>query len=183
MQPIGPLMHEHRLIERMLAVLNKERERMSRDQTPDSQLIEQAVDFFRTYADRCHHGKEEDILFRELKNKNLSPELQTIMEELIQEHVQGRRMVKELDDANLRLVRNRDVGAIRDMEAAISELLTHYPRHIEKEDKRFFFPVMELFSRQEMADMLEEYEEFEKELLHHKYQDLVQAWEKDAGLA
>jgi hemerythrin-like domain-containing protein len=35
-------------------------------------FIDTAVDFIRTYADRCHHGKEEDILFRNLAKKKTS---------------------------------------------------------------------------------------------------------------
>ena len=32
----------------------------------DPVFIDTAVDFIRTYADRCHHGKEEDLLFKAL---------------------------------------------------------------------------------------------------------------------
>jgi len=38
----------------------------------DTAFIDTAVDFIRTYADRCHHGKEEDIRFRELKKKPIA---------------------------------------------------------------------------------------------------------------
>ena len=33
-------------------------------------FITAAVDFFRTYADRFHHGKEEGILFRSYRKRN-----------------------------------------------------------------------------------------------------------------
>ena len=60
-----------------------------------------AVDLIRTYADRTHHGKEEDILFRELAKKQLSQEHQKTMNELVEDHVSGRRMVTSLVNANL----------------------------------------------------------------------------------
>jgi len=45
--------------------------------------------------------------------------------------------------------------------------------HIEKEDKRFFHPIMNYFSRQEMDAMLQEFEEFDRKVIHEKYADLV----------
>ena len=69
MKPIGALMIEHRLIERMIELMRLERESMSKHAKADTHFIEHAVDFIRTYADKCHHGKEEDILFRQLMDK------------------------------------------------------------------------------------------------------------------
>ena len=66
MLPIGLLMREHRRIERMVEGLRGERESVRRG-VVDPVFIDNAVDFFRTYADRTHHGKEEDILFRDLE--------------------------------------------------------------------------------------------------------------------
>ena len=64
MKPIGPLMREHRLIERMVAVLSKEITKLENRGEPDLHLLMTAVDFFRIYADRTRHGKEEDILLK-----------------------------------------------------------------------------------------------------------------------
>ncbi len=34
--------------------------------------MDMIMDLIRTYADRCHHGKEEEILFKTLNAKDLS---------------------------------------------------------------------------------------------------------------
>jgi len=86
MMPIGPLMIEHRLIERMIEVMKRQLQRWETEGKADSSFIETAVDFIRTYADRCHHGKEEDILFRDLSKKPVSSDHRRIMEELREEH-------------------------------------------------------------------------------------------------
>ncbi|MCK9393122.1 MAG: hypothetical protein M0Q01_16315, partial [Syntrophales bacterium] len=91
MKPIGPLMWEHRLIEKMLQVVTKEAEEMERTRRVNPVFIDTAVDFIRIYGDRTHHGKEEEILFRELVKKKLTPEHARIMDELIQEHVYARK--------------------------------------------------------------------------------------------
>jgi len=71
MMPAGPLMIEHRLIERMIKLMEKEIAHMKKENRADIVFIDAAVDFIRTYADRCHHGKEEDILFRDLAKKKI----------------------------------------------------------------------------------------------------------------
>lgn len=57
MLPIGPLMREHRLTERMVEVIKSELTKINEQKELDPAFIDVAVDFFRTCADRCHHGK------------------------------------------------------------------------------------------------------------------------------
>jgi hemerythrin-like domain-containing protein len=63
-------------------------------------FVETIVDFIKTYADRTHHGKEEDILFIELAQKKLDDDNLRIMKELIDEHKQARAKVKEIVELN-----------------------------------------------------------------------------------
>jgi len=72
-------MVEHRLIERMIAVIHRELGRMESENKVDPLFVDTAVDFVRTYADRTHHGKEEYILFRDLNKKDLSPHDRQVM--------------------------------------------------------------------------------------------------------
>lgn len=62
MKPRGLLMIEHRLIEKMLKAVEKEIGKIRGSMNINPIFIDTAVDFIRTYADRTHHGKEEDIL-------------------------------------------------------------------------------------------------------------------------
>ena len=61
MKPIGPLMIEHRLIERIVDLLKRNLVKIKETTQVSYIFIDAAVDFFRTYADRTHHGKEEDV--------------------------------------------------------------------------------------------------------------------------
>jgi len=61
------------------------------------------------------------------------------------------------------------------------DLLHFYPNHIEKEDKHFFHPVMDFFTREEMDAMPEEYDAFEKESLHEKYNGMIEDFERKKG--
>lgn len=82
MLPIGPLMIEHRLIERMVDLLEKEALKIRDTKRLDMIFINAAIDFFRFYADRTHHGKEEDILFTELLKRKLSSTDKALIESL-----------------------------------------------------------------------------------------------------
>ena len=177
MQARGPLMIEHRLIERMLAVLEDVVAGIEFRKEVDPVLVDEAVDFIRVYADRTHHGKEEDILFRDLKNKAMSAEDERIMNELIDEHVFGRRTTQALVDANTRY-RNGDASALPDIADKLRILIDFYPRHIEKEDKVFFPASRTYLTDAEDQAMLAEFYEFDRNMIHEKYEAMVKGLEK-----
>ena len=177
MKPIGPLMTEHRLIERMVRLLDKELQNMKQASGVKTDVISIGTDFFRIYADRTHHGKEEDILFRELSKKRLSAEEKQMMERLIQEHIWARQAVTKLCAANSRYIQG-DREALNVMVYELEKIVKFYPLHIEKEDKHFFIPVMAYFSEAEQQAMLEEFWEFDRKVIHEKYKKVVEEREK-----
>jgi hemerythrin-like domain-containing protein len=178
MKPIGPLMWEHRLIERMIKQAAAEQARMQAGQEGTPGFIEQAVDFFRIYADRTHHGKEEDILFKHLEEKKLPPELKKITDELVQEHIQARKMVGALSEAG-KDYRKGNSSAKGVIMGLLKDIAAFYPRHIEKEDKHFFFPLLDYFTKEEQDAMLEEFWVFDRNMIHEKYGKVVEGLERD----
>ena len=187
MQPIGPLMIEHRLIERLLTLMARELKRIKDNTDVDPEFafvdpvfIDTAVDFIRTYADRCHHGKEEDLLFKALAEKDMSPEHRQTMEELIQEHAYAREVTAGLVKAKEDYLLEKP-GALDDLMRHLQKLVEFYPPHIEKEDKRFFIPCMAYFSDAERADLLAAMEEFDRQLIHEKYRGVVESMEQYRG--
>jgi hemerythrin-like domain-containing protein len=177
MLPIAPLMIEHRLIEKMLVLIQKEIDRGEKQNKLNPEFIDLAVDFIRMYADRCHHGKEEDILFRDLKQKPLSVEEKRIMDELIEEHQQGRKTVADLVKAKRQYLEG-DQEALSIMIDRLKFLIDFYPKHIEKEDQHFFMPIMKYFSQEEKEAMLQEEWEFDKNLIHLIYKNKISEAEK-----
>jgi len=177
MMPVGPLMKEHRLIERMIKIMKANLDNIRKEGEVDPLFVDTAVDFIRTYADRCHHGKEEDILFRDLAKKKISDEHLRIMQELIEEHKMGRNNVKKLIEAKEKYIQgNKD--ALKDIILNMEILIKFYPKHIEKEDKHFFIPCIDYFTQQEQGKMLEEMYEFDRNMIHEKYNKVVEEYEK-----
>ena len=179
MQPIGPLMMEHRLIERMIALMKQDLTRIKDNVAVDPEFafadpvfIDIAVDFIRTYADRCHHGKEEDLLFAELAKKALTPEHRRIMDELIQEHLRARELTAGLVKAKEGYLLEHE-GAVAALMGCLEELTEFYPKHIDKEDKQFFIPVMAYFTPAEQEALLARMHEFDRQMIHQKYDQVV----------
>lgn len=126
------------------------------------------IDFFRTYADSCHHGKEEDVLFRELAKKELSKEHRAIMNKLIEDHIYARKTVGRLEKARESYIKD-DGESSNEISRILKELATLYPGHILKEDKEFFYPSMEYFTKEEQEKMVQEFTEFDKNMIHERY--------------
>jgi hemerythrin-like domain-containing protein len=176
MQARGPLMIEHRLIERMLALIRRKLSEIKASNAVDPLFIDIAVDFVRTYADRTHHGKEEDILFKDLETRNLLEADRRVMNELVEEHVFGRKATRELVEANSRY-RNGDASALGVIAGKLETLVDFYPRHIEKEDKVFFPAARTYFTEEEDQPMLAKFWEFDQNMIHEKYKAVVSTLE------
>lgn len=183
MLPIGPLMAEHRLIERMIALVQKEITRMQaalagNPETPwvNPGLIDTAVDFIRLYADKTHHGKEEDILFAECDKKDLAPEHRALLNELLAEHDIGRQTTRTLLQAKEQYIRG-DKEKVDVILHSMAKLVNFYPRHIHKEDHHFFKPSMEYFSQEEKDAILQRMWEFDRKMIHEKYRLVVEKLE------
>lgn len=168
MLPIGPLMIEHRLIEKVIELIRIESEKVKKGKAVNELFIDTSVDFIRIYADRTHHGKEEDILFRDLAKKNLTEEDQRIMRELIEEHRIARSTVKMLEEAKEGYFSGEKdkLPILLQLFDAIVDL---YPGHIQKEDKVFFPSSMKYFDTEEQKIMLKEMREFDRKMIHEKY--------------
>jgi hemerythrin-like domain-containing protein len=173
MLPIAPLMIEHRIIEQMIGIIENEVDWCDQNGNINIELIDAVIDFIQNYGDRCHHGKEEEILFRELKKKEMTEEHTAIMNELMNEHRQSKAKVAELIEARDKFIQG-DKMALPDMMACLKFLKTLYPAHIEREDKMFFQPAMDYFTAQEKEELLKEETEFHRHIIHRIYRDKMQ---------
>ncbi len=173
MLAIEILISEHKLIMKMVEIIKTKKQKMIADKKVDGNFIVTTVDFFRTYADKYHHGKEEGILFYALNQKKLSDGDKKIMDELILEHAYARKTVNSLE----RLKESYIAGnpeVLTSILLTMDQLIELYPKHIEKEDKHFFYPSMEYFNPTEQAEMLDKFVQFDKNFTNKRYQQLIE---------
>jgi hemerythrin-like domain-containing protein len=134
------LVNEHRLILRMIALLERNAARTAEGGYSNWQFYLDGVDFIRNYADRFHHAKEEDVLFEALVTNGMPREHSPVAAMLL-EHEQGRMHVRALEAA----AREAQAGQ-PGREAGIAEHAHAYAsllrEHIAKEDE-ILYPLAE----------------------------------------
>jgi hemerythrin-like domain-containing protein len=177
MLPVEILINEHRLIIHTVGVLKKEQQKISASSKVDPNFIVTAVDFFRTYADRYHHGKEEGILFNALYKRKLSEADGATMRELILEHATARRTVSSLEKLEASYV-GGNAEALGGILGALNTLIELYPQHIEKEDQHFFYPAMQYFTEAEQREMLRKFQEYNQNFTDSRYRLIIENIEK-----
>ncbi len=176
MLPIDILISEHTLILRLVNLIRKEVEQIAKTQTVKLNTITQSIIFFRAYADKYHHGKEEGILFKELSQKKLSDADKKMMTKLVMEHALARKTVKSLDIA-IESYANGKNEAIHDILQLLNTLIDLYPRHIEKEDKEFFNKSMQYFTQSEIVDMTKRSMFFDQNFTNKYYEQSIKKLE------
>lgn len=129
------LRQEHRLILRVVDALERILDG-SGPADPPLEDLGDCVTFFRSYADACHHGKEEDLLFEELEDRGMSREGGPIAV-MLHEHRLGRQFVGEMRDA-LRTMGRGDAEAWNRLERAGRGYIDLMRGHIGKEDGVLF---------------------------------------------
>jgi hemerythrin-like domain-containing protein len=92
---IDELMNEHRVIERVLASLETFGARITGVGEAERRTVSEYVEFFRGFADRCHHGKEEERLFARMVESGMPREVGPIAV-MLAEHTIGRAHVGAL---------------------------------------------------------------------------------------
>lgn len=153
------LTEEHRVIERVLAALEKMADRYEAAKRVDAPEATEVIDFFRNFADRCHHGKEEARLFPLLEQHGFSPESgPTAVMRL--EHDQGRAHVKSMADAVAR-TEHGDKAAWTDFVAHARGYSALLRDHIQKEDHCLFAMANASLSEQDQERLLAEFEHVE----------------------
>lgn len=181
--PTDILIEEHNLIERMLPVLKQAAARLEKGEPVSGKIFLECVDFIRNFADRCHHQKEENILFNYLEKRGI-PRKDGPVACMLSEHEEGRHYVRALEEAALRWqngnesARNKIIHYVQ----SYTDLLS---QHIYKENHILFPMGNTVLSQADQQLMYREFERVEKEDLgegvHQKYKILVEALEDYFG--
>ncbi len=97
MTPTEDLINEHKAIKVMLSIMSKIAEDIKANKIFYIKDVEQIVDFLQTFADKCHHGKEETSLFPALVLAGIPKENGPIGV-MLHEHTLGRGYIKEISN-------------------------------------------------------------------------------------
>jgi hemerythrin-like domain-containing protein len=130
------LSDEHKNILKVIDSLNDEIRKLSSGREINKDFLEKAVEFIRQYADKFHHAKEEDILFKEFCKAVEKGEVHcNPVEQMLSEHESGRSFVKGIEEG---LNKEKKIQIIENVEG-YTQLLQE---HIFKEDK-ILYPMID----------------------------------------
>jgi hemerythrin-like domain-containing protein len=164
-------MQEHRVIERVILCLEEIANRCEAGQPLDIESASEAIEFFREFADRCHHAKEEDLLFPLLEKKGFSRALGPTGV-MLHEHDEGRRHLRAMVDAIQDFTSGQftAMGAFIEHARCFAELLR---QHIFKEDHCLFRLADQALTPADQSALSESFEKAERAKLepgvHEKY--------------
>ena len=163
------LRHEHEAIVLALRILAEiDRHAIAHDPV-ERQDLQALVDFLAEFADTCHHGKEEQLLFPCLAQTG-NPKVQHTVERLLPEHARGRHWIGKMRQA-LQPLRPE---AFHEAARAYAQLLL---THIEQENTVLFPMAEQLLSTEELIALSREFDTFERQVMgperHEALHDLL----------
>lgn len=127
---------EHRNIETVVKALGDMALAIERGQRVEAVLLQTAVEFFRVYADKLHHGKEEALFFPMLVKRGVPPQGCPIGG-LSHEHEKGRALADSLEEW-VTFYEQRRPGAQAGLAQTLRGIIELYQNHIWKEDAMVF---------------------------------------------
>lgn len=167
------LIHEHKAILIALNVIEKMVERIKNNEEIDPKDIEDIIEFLKVFADKCHHGKEEDFLFPALEKIGIKNENGPIGVMLAQ-HNQGRNLIKRMQES----IEDNKINKNAFVDAG-TEYVKLLRNHIEKEDT-ILFPLCDArLSVTEQKQLLIDFENLEENVIGKgKHEELHALLEK-----
>ncbi|MBP2641657.1 MAG: hypothetical protein H6Q66_2608 [Firmicutes bacterium] len=133
--------------------------------------LAQLIDFFRIFVDKCHHAKEEEVLFPELLKEEASRTAE-LVQILLAEHVAGRNLVAQMAEAltSCQAGNRNAISALMEAARSYEQLLAE---HIANEDQDLYPMADTMISADEQEEMAEAFEKIETERIglgtHEKF--------------
>lgn len=171
--PINILIEEHKLITRFLSILELKVKKMEQENQLDEQFINIITDFLGSFVDRSHHGKEEDIFFKELKQKELAGEMKEMMIKLENEHEMVRKFIAQIIESKSNYL-SGDLKALKSIILDLNAFLKLYPQHIKLENDYFFEIGVKYLSPAEQEKMVNKFNTLHPPVVFQKFKAMVE---------
>ena len=128
------LRQEHRNIEKLLWVLERELSAFDRGERPDYEVVLAAIDYFKDYPDACHHPKE-DMIFERLNVRDAVAA--ATIGDLEAEHQEGARRLRRVGQTIEAVLSDQDLlrHTVHDI---LRDFIDHERQHMAKEERLLF---------------------------------------------
>lgn len=161
MKATQQLKDEHQGVLLSLSILEKINQKLKKGEKINPLHLEQLLEFIRVFVDKCHHGKEEDLLFPEMEKAGIPNEGGPIGM-MLQEHNLGRNYVKNFAQA-IDEYKTGDLKAGAKIIKNTSGYIDLLKDHIDKEDNILYMMADAHLSAKTQKDLLEKFDKVEDE--------------------
>jgi hemerythrin-like domain-containing protein len=176
-QAIDTLMNEHRLIEKVLGSLAAFADALEKGAAAERKTVAEYADFFRNFADKCHHGKEEDRLFVKMIEHGF-PKDAGPLAVMYADHEHGREDVAAL--AAIGAGTGPLTKPERDHVVQLARsFVPHLAHHILKEDNILYPMALQAIPGAEVVQLAADFGAFEKSVMgegsHERFHALAKS--------
>ena len=172
------LIHEHELILRGVAVLERMARRANAGQEVPAGDARAIIEFIRKFADGCHHAKEEGVLFPAMEAAGI-PRQGGPIGMMLMEHDEGRAAVRAMDQAVTGF--GVDAGALEAFARAAFAYANLLSNHIYKENNVLFRMADQVIPASQDAAMVAAYGEHEAKVSgpgeHERFHAVIEGLE------
>jgi hemerythrin-like domain-containing protein len=181
MKPTDELKNEHEAIKLMLRILEAVSKKLESGGKVDAKHLESMVEFIQVFADKCHHAKEEGLLFPAMERAGIPRERGPIGVMLL-EHTEGRDFVKGMKEAAAEYRKGDPQAGVEFAEQAMNyaNLLSN---HIGKEDNILYPMADARLTAAAQQDLEKDFEKIEKEVIgpgrHEAFHKLLHHLEEE----
>ncbi len=181
MNAINELLTEHEAVRLTLSILEKIGQHIeSTSQIDNPQHVEQLFEFYMTFVDQCHHGKEEALLFPALEQVGISREGGPVGV-MLKEHQQGRDLVAKMKN-DLSHYLSGNTQAAMDLKKHADDYIALLSLHIDKENHVLFPMAVKHLSENTLAAMKKGFDTIESEKIgsgkHAQFHQMIEELEK-----
>ena len=160
MRPTDVLRNEHVAIQTALRILSVICGKLRANEIVNAGEVDSLLEFITEFADRCHHGKEEALLFPAMEKAGIPREGGPLCV-MLMEHEMGRQYVGGMKEAWGRCKGNGDLKARATFISQAEGYIDLLTRHIDKENE-CLFPMAERCLKPEIEKgLLEDFEQME----------------------
>lgn len=165
------LKHEHRVIEVVLTALDRMADQLDEGKALSRERAEKALETLRVFADKCHHGKEEQQLPKVLESRGMSREMGPLAV-MLHEHGEGRTHVRAMVEA-APAAAGGDPKARAQFAQHAHAYVVLLRGHIQKEDQVLFPMAEQTLTAEDGTALVARFEEIERseigEGVHERY--------------
>jgi len=169
------LKEEHEGIKLMLKIMEKIIADLEKGKDLQIEHFEQIIDFISGFVEKCHHMKEEGILFPTLEEKGIMKKGGPIGM-MLHEHQLGREFSRNFSNAFIEY-KNGNKSVLPDILSNAKDYIQLLNSHIEKENDVLFVMANKVLDKNLQSEMFKAFEKYEEDVIgagkHEGYHKLL----------